>query len=525
MALDLIEELRARALRNVLMACGLVQIAPSILETLAAETPEGRAAAEIQRLRTQQETQPAAPPPPTASPTASPKYKSALAACARWEAANILEWVTYHRSIGFEHIYIYCNDDDPTELYEKLSPLVIGDTPYVTFLYFPFIGLQTAMFKHFLRHLCQEAEWFMFLDIDEFLALKRHEGIREFIQDYGRGSDAVYFNWVFFGHNGHVTRPAGSVLLQYVKRGRYVSPFTKTLTRTASLNIERAVDEGESGFWHYWKPDLAGDMRRVNVLKDDMAGYYGESSDGAQRYLEEGDRQQRILQIAAIYHFAFRSEGDIDRRIRRGVGGDFQGQLAFKAVADRGEIEQFLDGFSQVEDTTLRDYWLSFTSRSWRHSVFPPPPGVNIALGKSATQSSISVWSNGQTIETDAARAVSGTFSGQGAFHTDIEACPWWRVDLAEMYLVQEVRIYNRMDNATIKARASKFRIQVSPDGHRWETAFSKTDDSLFGGVDGDPFIWRPSPRVPARFVQVQLLETQFLHLDQVEVYGDECLP
>ncbi len=54
----------------------------------------------------------------------APKYKFSIAACARWETKNISEWIAYHRAIGFEHIYLYCNDNDPAELYECLLPLL-----------------------------------------------------------------------------------------------------------------------------------------------------------------------------------------------------------------------------------------------------------------------------------------------------------------------------------------------------------------------------------------------------------------
>jgi len=34
------------------------------------------------------------------------KYKKSLVSCARWENQYIVEWVNYHKSIGFDHIYI-----------------------------------------------------------------------------------------------------------------------------------------------------------------------------------------------------------------------------------------------------------------------------------------------------------------------------------------------------------------------------------------------------------------------------------
>lgn len=71
-----------------------------------------------------------------------PKHQSSMVACARWETQYILEWITYHRSIGFDHLYLYCNDDDPTALYEKVMPFTVGENPFVTFIHYNYTGLQ-----------------------------------------------------------------------------------------------------------------------------------------------------------------------------------------------------------------------------------------------------------------------------------------------------------------------------------------------------------------------------------------------
>ena len=35
-----------------------------------------------------------------------PKHKFSLVACARWEDEHILEWLDYHKAIGFDHVYL-----------------------------------------------------------------------------------------------------------------------------------------------------------------------------------------------------------------------------------------------------------------------------------------------------------------------------------------------------------------------------------------------------------------------------------
>ncbi|MEO8714519.1 MAG: glycosyltransferase family 2 protein, partial [Acetobacteraceae bacterium] len=418
------------------------------------------------------------------------KYRFTIAACARWETDSILEWIAYHRLLGFEHIYLYCNDDDPTELYERLAPVFTEPTPFVTFVHYPFQGMQGKMYKHFLGSFAHETEWFMFLDIDEFLVLKSARYVSGFMRLHEFWCDALYFNWLFFGHNGFEERPKGSVLLQYTLRDAQLNHYTKMMTRTASLDIERIVTDAEAGFWHDWGDEIGGTLRRLNVIGDTMAGYYEDFPNKAREYLDADDRQERILSTAAVYHFAFRSLNDIRRRLERGIAGDFHGQLAFKKVQDDGEIAAFLGQFARVEDTFLRDRWREFLDGGWRSSLLARPPAEILSRGRPATQSSVSEWSREPTPEADATRAVSGEFSGWYNCHTDIEDQPWWRVDLGAACRIGEVRVFNRTGEPWIMQRTRRFRLQVSDDDTAWKTVFEKTDDTVFGGIDGEPFVW-----------------------------------
>ena len=156
-------------------------------------------------------------------------------------------------------------------------------------------------------------------------------------------------------------------------------------------------------------------------------------------------------------------------------------------------------------------------------SVAPPAPrGRNLALGKRATQSSLSPWSLEADPESEAARVVSGHFTGSYNCHTGLDSPPWWRVDLDEIQKISEIRIYNRVSpNQAIVARLNRLEIQVSNDDKTWKTVFRKeTKTTLRGPTRTSPFIWRPEEPVSGRYVRIQLLDKQYLHLEQVEIYG-----
>ena len=71
------------------------------------------------------------------------KHRFSLVACARWEETQIQEWVEYHKSIGFDHVYLYSNDDDPAPLFHAIAPYAYGPNPLVTFRYWPHLGEQS----------------------------------------------------------------------------------------------------------------------------------------------------------------------------------------------------------------------------------------------------------------------------------------------------------------------------------------------------------------------------------------------
>lgn len=282
-----------------------------------------------------------------------------LVVCARWETACIVEWLLYHRSIGFDHVYLYCNDDDPRELHERVLPFSTGPSPFVTFLHYPVQGEQRSMYRHFLKNHRHAAEWIMFLDVDEFLCLRGVDNITHFTAALPNEWDAVYFNWLYFGTSGFIERPEGSVLLQYTRREKAVNPYTKILIRSARI----PSSDFSTAIWHDWHEALGPGLRGFNVLGHPMHGYYDNFPDDAWRYLYSDDVMRKIIDMGQVFHFAMKSERDHLLRMERGMGGDFHRQGAWNELYRAGKLEAFLELTNAVEDTYLRDYWSRYLAR------------------------------------------------------------------------------------------------------------------------------------------------------------------
>jgi SAM-dependent methyltransferase len=149
------------------------------------------------------------------------------------------------------------------------------------------------------------------------------------------------------------------------------------------------------------------------------------------------------------------------------------------------------------------------------------PTLPNLALHKQATQSSISQWSRGSTVEQDAAFGVNGRPWEEG-FHTGEDERPWWMVDLQHLSSVRGIRIFNREGMPDwILNRASPLIVEASPDGDKWLRLFQTERGQRFGGYSGGrPLVWTAKQPVAARYVRVSIPRREYLHLAEVEVYG-----
>lgn len=159
----------------------------------------------------------------------------------------------------------------------------------------------------------------------------------------------------------------------------------------------------------------------------------------------------------------------------------------------------------QWPDATLELETIAFDPRA------EPANFVNVARGKPATQSSLSMYSSPD----DAQGAVNGEISGGYGFHTGIESRPWWQVDLGESLALEGVVLYNRCDPSG--ARAHRFVLKLGDDIGDLVQVYAR-EGRPFGGKTGEPArIWLEGRS--ARYVRVELDSVDCLHLDEVEVY------
>ena len=127
---------------------------------------------------------------------------------AKLESDYIEEFVKYHLALGFKFIYLYDNEDVPT--YESLLK---SYSDYIKVIHIPFNNHSKAIQYKILDHF---VDTFLYvdnithvahIDIDEFIVLKKHANICDFINEYITGDcSGIGMNWRFFGSSNHTEK-------------------------------------------------------------------------------------------------------------------------------------------------------------------------------------------------------------------------------------------------------------------------------------------------------------------------------
>ena len=283
-------------------------------------------------------------------------HSTSIVACARWEAPYIAEWVAYHLDLGFDHIYLHCNDDDPAPFKATLAGLAPRHRNAVSYRPFFGQGLQAAMYVDALRRARRDSEWICFLDVDEFMVLKRWGSVPALIEHLDRhGIASLHLNWLFYGNSGHARRPDGPVLRNYVRRSRLVDCHTKHISRASCFEPQR-LQRAMFPFWHGLTDPCWDGYRRHNVLGEDVQPLLASFPTAMWDYLNAGHRSEAMIETAYIAHFALKSEEDFLLRVARGTAGNFNGQVKWQRHLEAGEAGAILDTMNEVPDTFLADF-------------------------------------------------------------------------------------------------------------------------------------------------------------------------
>ena len=243
-----------------------------------------------------------------------------LFSCMRNEAAYALEWVAYHRMIGFERIVVCSNDceDNTPELLDALAEIgwvthIPNPTPE---------GVSPQL--HAASRIGErppwiDGDWVMWLDTDEFLNIHEGRGHLDDLLAHAGKADGVCVHWRLFGdgaHSGWQDRPVIERFETAGAAGGQLHEPVKTLFRW-SPSIDAL---------HSHRPTLRPSFRDTGRHWVHGEGERGPEKFYYTRLYKDGSPALRVplvrsaFQWAQVNHYAVRSWPEYQAKARRGSG-------------------------------------------------------------------------------------------------------------------------------------------------------------------------------------------------------------
>lgn len=140
---------------------------------------------------------------------------------------SIAEWLAFHLAIGADAIFVLDNGstDGTVEIVKQFAnrfDIRFAEWPMTSADY------QVRGFSQAIHECRDEFDWCACIDVDEFIMLPTGRTLGEVV-DVPASVSAIAMNWAMFGSNGHVARPEGLVIENYLRRADPTFPHNRML--------------------------------------------------------------------------------------------------------------------------------------------------------------------------------------------------------------------------------------------------------------------------------------------------------
>jgi len=173
--------------------------------------------------------------PEASSPSGSPRGR--VAACLRFrdEARFLEEWLEYYIAAGVDHFFLYNNfsEDNYQEVLRRYQ-----ERGQVTLIDWPRKPVSPGAEHDCIARAVGRFEWVGFIDADEFVVVRDHRSIPEFLDDFG-DVPAVALHQYYYGSNGHEKRPQDWVVRAYTRRAAEPDRHFKVFVRPEQVTRNR----------------------------------------------------------------------------------------------------------------------------------------------------------------------------------------------------------------------------------------------------------------------------------------------
>lgn len=268
--------------------------------------------------------------------------RTAVLTCVRNEGMWLLEWVAYHRAIGFDAIFVASNDctDGSDLMLDRLHAM--GEVIHLRNAVPPGVAPQVAGCALALAHPAMaQVDWAFHGDVDEFLNVTAGAGRVTDLLDAAGPADCIAVSWQMFGSSGLRRWPGGLVLDRFRRAEARLRP-----ARTLQKCLFRPLAFGAV------ECHMPKQPRRPVVLRN-TAGVelppHALSRPGAMR-LKGMARRQVTWANARVNHYAIRS---LDSFLLKNLRGDGMG-LAHDKYLRGSDFWRFAERNEAEETAILR---------------------------------------------------------------------------------------------------------------------------------------------------------------------------
>lgn len=266
----------------------------------------------------------------------APRRGACLVAAACNEGPYVLEWLAYHRAVGFEHAFIYATDnfDGSDALLQAL-----GAAGVVTLVHNQVgtrCAAQNKAYAHALTLLPQVLDfaWAAILDVDEYFTFdtRLFRGVEDFLAWHEtQPADAIALcRMIFVAARGETWRDAPS-LTRFTRREKAIDRHVKSMFRPRK-------------FWGAQQHTPYATLNAPIVFRTE--------SGGTHHHAAVADRPAALAaspsaNLAWINHYSQRTAPEALWKLARGQG-DWKGETQARQVE---LAEQLCRGFASIADS------------------------------------------------------------------------------------------------------------------------------------------------------------------------------
>lgn len=244
--------------------------------------------------------------------------KVMLCTILKQEQLYVDEWLEYHRYLGYDFAELYDNSDEPSPylagLHEKYGN-------FVNVIHYPGSGMQRHAYRSCVKRYSDNNTWGSFIDVDEFVVLRNHNSIKEFLHDVAPDGGAVVLNWSVFGSNNTMKYHPGPVLARFIQTTPKADRHVKTTAYLAHVHdpnihnctmkpgfpitTQHKVLLNVSSFWVPFNDKEIANINHYNTksLEEFMRKRHrGRASDTRQNAVYQSDTKEAHSKIIGEYY-------------------------------------------------------------------------------------------------------------------------------------------------------------------------------------------------------------------------------